>query len=61
MSDLCSILRSGTSHKTMLIKANSQSFFAETAAAVPAMPCLHFADAIRWSGYVVALAGSSLR
>ncbi|MDX6407009.1 MAG: hypothetical protein QOE13_80 [Gaiellaceae bacterium] len=61
MSDLCSILRSGTSQKTMLIKANSQSFFAEAAVAVTAMPCPHFADAIRRPGYVVALVGSYLR
>jgi hypothetical protein len=45
----------------MMIKANTQSFFAETAVAVPALPCLHRSDAIRRPGYVVALAGSSLR
>ncbi len=61
MSDLCSILRSGTSHTMMMIKANAQSFLAETAVAVPALPCLHRSDAIRRPGYVVALAGSSLR
>src|SRR5438445_11549676 len=43
MSDLCSILRSGTSHITMLIKANNQSF-AEAAVAVLALPCLHRSD-----------------
>jgi hypothetical protein len=61
MSDLCSILRSGTSHTMMMIKANTQSFFAETAAAVQALPCLHRSDAIRRAGHVVALAGSFLR
>jgi len=60
MSDAWSILRSGTSHITMLIKANNQSF-AEAAIAVTALPCLHRSDAIRLGGYVVALAGSSLR
>jgi hypothetical protein len=45
----------------MLIKANTQTFLAETAAAVSALPCLHRADEIRRPGYVVALAGSSLR
>jgi hypothetical protein len=44
----------------MMIKANPQSFLAETAAAVPALPYLHRSDAIRRPGYVVALAGSSL-
>jgi hypothetical protein len=61
MSDLCSILRFGTSHTMMMLKANSQTFLAEAAAAVPAFPCLHRSDAIRRPGYVVALAGSSLR
>ena len=61
MSDLCSILRSGTNHTMMMIKANTQSFFAETAVAVQALPCLHRSDAIRRPGYVVALAGSCLR
>ena len=61
MSDLCSILRSGTSHTMMMIKANTQEFLAETAVAVPALPCLHRSDAIRRLGYVVALAGSSVR
>jgi hypothetical protein len=45
----------------MMLKANSQTFLAEAAAAVPAFPCLHRSDAIRRPGYVVALAGSSLR
>jgi hypothetical protein len=44
----------------MLIKANNQSF-AEAAVAVTALPCLHRSDAIRRPGYVIALAGSSLR
>jgi hypothetical protein len=61
MSDLCSILRSGTSDITMMIKANIQEFLAETAVAVRALPCWHRSDAIRRPGYVVALAGSSLR
>jgi len=60
MSDLCSILRSGASHITMLIKANNQSF-AEAAVAVTGLPCLHRTDAICRPGYVEALAGSSLR
>jgi hypothetical protein len=60
MSDFCSIVRSGTSHITMLIKANNQSF-AEAAVAVTGFPCLHRRDAICRLGYVVALAGSSLR
>jgi hypothetical protein len=61
LSDLCSILRSGTSHTMMMLKANSHTFLAETATAVPALPCLHRSDAIRRPGSVVALAGSSLR
>jgi hypothetical protein len=61
MSDLCSILRSGASHTKMMIKANTQEFFAETAVAVHALPCWHRSDAIRRPGYVVALAGSPLR
>ena len=61
MSDLCSILRSGTSHTMMMIKANTQSFLAEAAIAATALPCLHRSDAIRRYGHVVALAGSSLR
>jgi len=44
----------------MLIKANNQSF-AEAAVAVTGFPCLHRSDAICRLGYVVALAGSSLR
>ena len=60
MSDVCSILRSGVSHMTMLIKANNQSF-AEAAVAVTGLPCLHRSDAICRPGYVEALAGSSLR
>jgi hypothetical protein len=61
MSDICSILRSGTSHTKMMIKANTQEFLAETAVAVRALPCWHRSDAIRRPGYVVALAGSSVR
>jgi hypothetical protein len=45
----------------MMLKANSHTFLAEAATAVPALPCLHRSDAIRRPGYVVALAGSSLR
>jgi hypothetical protein len=45
----------------MLIKANTQSFFAETAVAVQALPCLHRSDAIRRPGHVVTLTGSPLR
>jgi hypothetical protein len=60
MSDLCSILRSGVSHITMLIKANNQSF-AEAAVAVTGLPYLHRSDATCRPGYVEALAGSSLR
>ena len=61
MSDLWSILRSGISHTMMMLKANTQEFLAETAIAVRALPCWHRSDAIRRPGYVVALAGSSLR
>jgi len=61
MSDLCTILRSGTSHTMMMLKANSQKFLAETAVAASALPCTHRTDAMCWPGYVVALAGSSLR
>jgi hypothetical protein len=60
MSDPCSILRSGASHITMLIKANNQSF-AEAADAVTGLPCLHRSEAICRPGYVEALAGSFLR
>jgi hypothetical protein len=60
MSDLCSILRSGASHITMLIKANNHSFV-EAAVAVTGLPCLHRSDATCRLGYVEALAGSSLR
>jgi hypothetical protein len=61
MSDPCSILRSGTSHTMMMLKANNQKFLAEAAAAASALPCTHRTDAMCWPGYVVALAGSSLR
>jgi hypothetical protein len=61
MSDLCSILRPGASHTMMMLKANTQEFLAETAVAVFALPCWHRSDAIRRAGYVVALAGNSLR
>ena len=61
MPDLCSILRSGASHTKMMLKANTQEFLAETAVAVPALAYWHRSDAICRPGYVVALAGSSLR
>jgi hypothetical protein len=44
----------------MLIKANNHSF-AEAAVAVTVLPCRHRSDATCRTGYVEALAGSSLR
>jgi hypothetical protein len=61
MSDLCSILRSGASHTTMLIKTHKPTFLAETAVAVSALPCFQRVDANWRPGYVLALGGSSLR
>ena len=61
MYELCSILRSGTSQKTMLIKAHKSTLLAETAVAVSALPCFQRVEANWRPGHVLALGGSSLR
>src|SRR3954447_5762356 len=61
MSDLCSILRFGASHDTMLIKTHKPTFLAETAVAVSALPCFQRAHANWQPGHVPAPAGGSLR
>jgi hypothetical protein len=45
----------------MMLKANSQEFLAEAAVAASALPCSRRTDAMCWSGYVVAFAGSCAR